>query len=139
MRLGPHETADGVEVNTPPRDSQPPQREPSHQRCQSARSVPTTKMSRRLAPHETTVGAALLGSTPPSDSQPPHVALVISGWGIACTRVAAELAVGKARNPAVTRSSARTRHILLIIEISFLCDGGSEHLPRCSLEKPSPL
>src|ERR1700682_3718048 len=54
----------------PPRDSQPPQDEPSHHRCQSALSVPTTKMSSRLGAQATTRGGA--SKRPLWHPQPPQ-------------------------------------------------------------------
>src|SRR6516162_4178756 len=57
---------------TPPNDSQLPQDAPSHQRCHSALSVPTTKMSSRFGAQATTRGED--SSTPESDSEPPQLA-----------------------------------------------------------------
>ena len=67
MRFGPHDTAAGSDISTPPSDSQPLQL-PSNHLCHSALSVPRTNTSRRFDPHEATAGPDI--STPPSDSQP---------------------------------------------------------------------
>src|SRR5207302_123008 len=70
-RLRFHETATGSLVSVPPRDSQPPQLDPSHQRCQSAWSVPRAKTSSRSVSQATAEGTQT--STPPRDSQPPQL------------------------------------------------------------------
>src|SRR5712691_9812804 len=69
-RSSPESTLPSCASRTPPRDSQPPQDEPFHHRCQSALFVPITKMSSRFADQETAFGGD--SSTPPRDCQPPH-------------------------------------------------------------------
>src|SRR5260370_6896873 len=67
-RSSPEPTVPSCASKTPPRDSQPPQDEPSHHRCQIALLVPATKMSSRFAAQATTLGGD--SKTPPHRHHP---------------------------------------------------------------------
>lgn len=79
-----HETGTGSVMMTPPSFSQPPQREPSHQRWYMAESMPRANVSMRFLPHDTAVARVLM--VPPSDSQRPGTVPRASMGDMSATR-----------------------------------------------------